>query len=121
MTTLTLEQQAALRRIGLILIEQMQYLQTEVVRLHNEVGHLEQLLIDKRILNREELSTERRKEFLEESLARIMGDLKMNALKADFLELLDGKTADATTVGPDPRCSVEVAAAARHRSGEAQS
>jgi hypothetical protein len=74
----------------MLMIEQMQQLQSEVSVLQDQIGHLERLLVDKGLLREEDMSVARRKEFLEESFMRIMTDLKVNALKAGFLELVDG-------------------------------
>jgi ABC-type sugar transport system ATPase subunit len=90
MTEWTLERKASLRNTGILMIEQMQELQKEVSVLHNEIDHLERLLVDKGLLREEEMSLARHKEFLEESFMRIVTDLKVKALKAGFLELVDG-------------------------------
>jgi hypothetical protein len=86
----TIEQQASLRKTGILMIEQMQQLHNEVFLLHREIDHLERLLVDKGLLHEEDISVARHKEFLEESFMRIMTDLKVNALKTGFLELVDG-------------------------------
>jgi hypothetical protein len=90
----THEQQASLRKTGILMIEEMQHLQNEVAGLHREIDHLERLLIDKGLLREEDMSVARQKEFLEESFMRIMTDLKVNALKTSFLALVDGLTGD---------------------------
>jgi hypothetical protein len=86
----TLEQQANLRKTGILMIEHMQHLQNEVSVLHKQLDHLERALVDKGLLRQEEISAGRHKEFLEESFMRIMTDLKVTALKTGFLQLLDG-------------------------------